>query len=195
MVLTSTPHRCCTPKKDCRISTILAGCFDGRLGSVGAVDTGPRRCESPWVLPQSPAPPSRALLHCSLTVVCAGSRWSWFDAGPAQNWLEMARVGLLHEGRDLLAKGCAYCTKAPRTRSTPNPPPVAPHPRAVHPGDAGSHRTDRVSPSGRLKPQLSRPAGAPTLSPSPRSYLMPRGRGFRVLCCLMTSESFGCHDI
>ena len=83
MVLTSTPHRCCTPKKDCRISTILAGCFDGRLGSVGAVDTGPRRCESPWVLPQSPAPPSRALLHCSLTVVCAGSRWSWLDAGSA----------------------------------------------------------------------------------------------------------------
>ena len=29
----------------------------------------------------------------------------------------------------------------------------------------------------------------------PRSCLMPRGRGFRVLCCLMTSESFGCHDI
>ena len=65
MVLTSTPHRCCTPKKDRRISTILAGCFDGRLGSVGAVDTGPRRSESPWVLPQSPAPFSQVLLHCS----------------------------------------------------------------------------------------------------------------------------------
>ena len=65
MVLTSTPHRCCTPKKDRRISTILAGCFDGRLGSVGAVDTGPRRSESPWVLPQSPAPFSQVLLHRS----------------------------------------------------------------------------------------------------------------------------------
>ena len=128
---------------------------------------------------------ARLLRHgpsCTAPVpaVYAGSRWSWFDAGPAQNWLEMARVGLLHEGRDPLAKGCAYCTKAPPTRSTPNPPPVAPHPRAVHPGDAGSHRTDRVSPSGRLKPQLSRPAGAPTLSPSPRSYLMSRARGLRV---------------
>ena len=65
MVLTSTPHRCCTPKKDRRISTIPSGCFDGRLGSVGAVDTGPRRSESPWVLPQSPAPFSQVLLHRS----------------------------------------------------------------------------------------------------------------------------------
>ena len=65
MVLTSTPHRCCTPKKDRRISTIPSGCFDGRLGSVGAVDTGPHRSESPWVLPQSPAPFSQVLLHRS----------------------------------------------------------------------------------------------------------------------------------
>ena len=36
---------------------------------------------------------------------------------------------LLHEGRDLLAKGCAYCTKAPPTQSASHPPPVAPHPR------------------------------------------------------------------
>ena len=60
---------------------------------------------------------------------------------------ELARVGLLHEGRDLLANGCAYCTKAPPTRSTPNPRPVAPHPRAVHPDDTGSHHSDRASPS------------------------------------------------
>ena len=50
---------------------------------------------------------------------------------------ESARVGLLHEGRDLLATGCVYCTKAPPTRSTPNSRPVAPHRRAVHPDDAG----------------------------------------------------------
>ena len=31
----------------------------------------------------------------------------------------LPRVGLLHEGRDLLAKGCAYCTKAPPTQSAP----------------------------------------------------------------------------
>ena len=42
-----------------------------------------------------------------------------------------ARVGLLHEGGDLLTEGCAYCTN-PRPRwSIPNPPPVAPEPRAV----------------------------------------------------------------
>ena len=130
---------------------------------------------------QSPALPSRVLLHRSLArrlrrvpVGMVGRRFR-FESRP-----ESAQVGLLHEGWDPLAKGCAYCTKAPPTRSTPNPPPVAPHPRAVHPGDAGSHRTDRVSPSGRLKPQLSRPAGAPTLSPSPRSYLMSRARGLRV---------------
>ena len=194
MVLTSTPHRCCTPKKDRRISTIPAGCFDGRLGSVGAVDTGPRRSESPWVLPQSPAPFSQVLLHRSRARSLRRVPVVIVRSGPAQNWLEITRVGLLHEGRDPLAKGCAYCTKAQPTRSTPNSRPVAPHPRAVHPGDAGSHRTDRVSPSGRLKQQLSRPAGAPTPSLPPRSYLMPRGRGLRVLCCLLTSETCECHD-
>jgi len=51
----------------------------------------------------------------------------------------LPRVGLLHEGRDLLAKGCAYCTKAPPTPSTPNP-------RAVHPDDDGSHHSDRACP-------------------------------------------------
>ena len=74
---------------------------------------------------------------------------------------ESARVGLLHEGRDLLATGCAYCTKAPPTRSTPNPRPVAPHPRAVHPDDAGNHHSDRGSLSGRANQQLSHPADTP----------------------------------
>ena len=73
-------------------------------------------------------PPDRLL-----TDVCAGSRWSWFDSGPAQSWPELARVGLLHEGRDLLAKGCAYCTKAPPTQSAPDPRPVAPHPSCSAP--------------------------------------------------------------
>ena len=44
--LTSTPHRCCTPKKNRRIPTIPARCFGGRLVHVSAVDTGPRRSES-----------------------------------------------------------------------------------------------------------------------------------------------------
>ena len=53
---------------------------------------------------------------------------------------------LLHEGRDLLAGGCAYCTKAPPTWSTPNPPPVAPNLRALRPDDAGSHPNDCEQP-------------------------------------------------
>ena len=71
------------------------------------------------------------------------ARRSWFDVGPG---LLPPRAGLLHEGRDLLAKGCAYCTKAPPTRSTPIPPPVAPHPRALRPDDAGSHPNDCEQP-------------------------------------------------
>ena len=43
---------------------------------------------------------------------------------------------VLHEGGDLLAGGCAYCTIAPPTWSTPIPPPVAPDPRAVASGCA-----------------------------------------------------------
>ena len=35
--------------------------------------------------------------------------------------------------------------------------------------------------------------GRPRRPPS-RSYLMSRVRGFRVLCCLLTSETFECHD-
>ena len=60
--------------------------------------------------------------------------------------LLLPRVGLLHEGRDLLATGGAYCTKAPPTRSTPDPPPVAPRPRAVHPDDDSSHPSNCEQP-------------------------------------------------
>ena len=47
------------------------------------------------------------------------------------------KVGLLHEGGDLLDEGCAYCTTAPATWSRPIPPLVAPGPRAVTSGCAG----------------------------------------------------------
>ena len=46
MVLTSQAHRRRPPKKNRRIPTIPAGCLDGRLVHVSAVDTGPRRSES-----------------------------------------------------------------------------------------------------------------------------------------------------
>ena len=63
------------------------------------------------------------LKHRALSGARAKARRSWFDADPASHRAGPApllpRVGLLHEGRDLLTKGCAYCTKAPPTRSTP----------------------------------------------------------------------------
>ena len=73
----------------------------------------------------------------------------------------LPRVGLLHEGRDPLTTGCAYCTKAPPTRSTPNPRPVAPHPRAVHPDDTGSHHSHRAG-LLRQAQAAALPSGRPT---------------------------------
>ena len=158
--LTLTPYRRCTPERNRSIPTIPAGCFDGRLGSVGAVDTGPRRSESgvlaarPGAPVTGPPPPFPARRPRRVW-------WSGFGFGPSQSWPDLARVGLLHEGRDLLAKGCAYCTKAPPTRSAPDPPPVAPHSRAVHPGDAVSRHSDQDSPSSKLKQQISHVTDAP----------------------------------
>ena len=69
MVLTLKAYRRRTPKKNRRISTIPAGCFDGRLVNVSAVDTGPRRSESgvlaaepgASVTGSPPSPPDRCL--------------------------------------------------------------------------------------------------------------------------------------
>ena len=160
-VLTLKAHRSRTPKKSRRISTIPAGRFDGRLGNVSAVDTGPRRSESgvlaAWtgasVTGSTPPFPARRLRWGPVVMVRLWPRPELARVLP--------RVGLLHEGRDLLAKGCAYCTKAPPTSSTPNPRPVAPRPRAVHPDDDGSHHSDRGSISDRSKQQLSHLADAP----------------------------------
>ena len=108
------------------------------------------------------------LKHRALSGARAKARRPWFDADPARtepapprSCPESARVGLLHEGRDLLATGCAYCTKAPPTRSTPNPRPVAPRPRAVRPDDAGSHHSDRAGPL-RQAQAAALPSGRPT---------------------------------
>jgi len=138
-----TAHR----RRNRRIPTIPAERADAGLANVSAVDTRPRRSESEVLTAQpstsvtGPPPPSPARHPRRGPVVRVRLR-------------PHLRVSLLHEGRDPLAKGCAYCTKAPPTTSTPNPPPVAPHPRAVHPDDAGS-------PSDRPKQQLSHLADAP----------------------------------
>ena len=63
---------------------------------------------------------------------------------------------LLHESRDLLAKGCAQCTKAPTTRSTPHPSPVVPGPRGVLRGPAPApHRKDAHVPWAATPENLS----------------------------------------
>ena len=50
---------------------------------------------------------------------------------PCSGWL-------LHEPRAVLAGGCAYCTNPRTPRSTPSSPPVAPDPRALRQGEAGT---------------------------------------------------------
>ena len=159
--LTLTSNRDCTPERNRRISTIPAGRADAGLVDVSAMDTGPRRSESgvlaaePGAYVSGPPPPSPA------------RRLRWGTEAMTRLWPrpELARVGLLHEGRDLLAKGCAYCTKVPPTPSAPNPRPIAPHLRAVHPDDAVRRHSDRVSPLRQAEaaalPSLSRLADAP----------------------------------
>ena len=173
--LTSTLHRRCTPKKNRRIPTISTGCFGGRLVHVSAVDTGPRGSESGVLTAEPgasitgpPAPlPDRRLRR--------GARRSGFDAGSAPL---LPRVGLLHEGRDLLTEGCAYCTRAPPTRSTPSPRPVAPHPRAVRPDDTGSHHSHRAGPlrqaqAAALPIRQTHPTG---VSEVMRQHIVEKGR-------------------
>ena len=64
MVLTSQAHRRCASGRNRRIPTICAGCFDGRIVHVSAVDTGPRKSESglltagPGISATGPPPPS-----------------------------------------------------------------------------------------------------------------------------------------
>ena len=119
------------------------------------------------------------LKHRALSGARAKARKPWFDADPARtepapprSCPESARVGLLHEGRDLLATGCAYCTRAPPTRSTPNPRPVAPHPRAVRPNDASRHPSSCEQP-GRSH-QRSEQWLPHTVGPPHQRLEMPR---------------------
>ena len=167
MVLTLKAYRRCTPERNRSIPTIPAGCTDVGPANVSAVDTGPHRSRSesgvrtaePGAPVTGPPPPSPAR-HLRWGLEAMTRRRLRFESH-----LGSARVGLLNEGRDLLATGCAYCTKAPPTTSTPNPPPVAPHPRAVRPDDAGSHHSDRVSllrqAEAAALPSLSHPTDPP----------------------------------
>ena len=70
MVLTLKAYRRHTPGRNRRISTIPAGRTDVGPVNVSAVDTGPRRNESPWGLRHGPAPPSQVRAHRPLPVAC-----------------------------------------------------------------------------------------------------------------------------
>ena len=131
MVLTSKAHRRRTPKISRRIPTIPTGCFDGWIVNVSAVDTGPR-----------------------------GSEFAGFLVEPGASVTGPPQAGLLHEGWDPLAKGCAYCTKVPLTCSTPAPPPVTPHPRAVHQMMPAATGVTGAAPLRQAEAQLSHLADA-----------------------------------
>ena len=167
-VLTSVPHWRCTLRGNLGIPWILAKRFYGGSVDVSAVDTKlPARSTPHGRSDQSAPSPRRATLRFLPDLL-----------GPPHGGLkDMVRrrlrptptpSRLLHEGRDLLAGGCAYCTKAPPTWSTPNPPPVAPNLRALRPDDAWSHPNDceqpGQSPTGEAsngnQDRSTRPTGA-----------------------------------
>ena len=124
-MLTSQAHRRRTTKKNSRIPTIPAGSIDAGPVNVSTVDTRPRRSESPWVLPQSPAPFSQVLLHRSLPAICAGSRWSWLDAGSALSLASSKPAprgsGSTGQGVCVLHEGPTY-PKCPPPFSSSTPP-------------------------------------------------------------------------
>ena len=136
MALTLAPLWRRTPRTNRGIPTILTGHFRSGLVDVSAVDTGlpsasaQRGSRGAARRPHprfDPTGPAQLLLG-------AWRLWSDVGSGPG-----LSEPRLLHEGRDPLAKGCAYCTKALPTWSTPIPPPIAPGPRALRPDDAGRH--------------------------------------------------------
>ena len=108
MVLTSTLHRCCAPRKNRSIPTISAGNIDGRLVHVSAVDTGPRRSESEVLTAEPgasatgppPPPPDRrvrwgleAMVRRRLRPAPAPSRSTPRGSGSTDH-----RLCVLHEG-------------------------------------------------------------------------------------------------
>ena len=96
----------------------VGGSRNGAAAPAARVVAGPRRALAP---PERPDPPPPSPSAPSKSAAASLVRYR----------PEPLRAGLLHEGREALARGCAYCTNARTPRSTPDPPPVAPDPRAV----------------------------------------------------------------
>ena len=92
-----------------------------------------------------------------LPAACAGSRWSWFDAGSAPSWPESVystRVGIYWPM-------VVHTARRPRLPAVPPTLIQYPDPRALRPDDAGSLHSDRVSPS---------PTGRSSSSPLRRTH-------------------------
>ena len=113
MVLTSVPHRRRAPPGNRKTPTFPVGILDVAPVNVSTVDTGPRGpCGTARHPPPGPHP----------TGSLSGAHSGPGDRGPTSALARaFSEPPLRHESRDLLAKGCAHCTKAPSTRSTPAP--------------------------------------------------------------------------
>lgn len=182
MVLTSSPHRCCTPRTNRGIPTIRTGHFRGGLVDVSAADTGLPSASAQRGScgaarrphPRSdPTGPARLLLG-------AWRLWSDVGSGPG-----LSEPPQLHEGRDPLAKGCVSCTKAPyleyphpsssstqasriATRRRRTPPDL---PRAASPAPGGKARSGN---RGRSISPLKGPEPEEDSPPVPGPSLKPR---------------------
>ena len=117
-VLTLTPNRDCSPRKNRSIPTIPAGRTDVGPANVSAVDTGLAGV-SPGFLRHGPAPPSQVRPRRSLPAACAGSGGQGSASAPPRVgpiWLELAcstRVGI-------------YWPRVVRTARRPHLPEVPP---------------------------------------------------------------------
>ena len=81
------------------------------------------------------------------------------------------------------------------TRADAAPPCAQPGPTYHRSYDNCSKRVLRVVGMGLCGAFLVGVSGYVVVRDPTRSYVKPRGRTPSALCCLMTSESFGCHDI
>ena len=162
MVLTSIPHRRCTPKKNRRIPTIPTGNIDSRLVHVSTVVTGPRRNESGALggtarrLRHRSAPPSCPLpargpvegRPFEITDMapppapCAGSRRSWFDAGSALSLASSRSTprgsGSTGHGLCVLHEGPTY-PQYPQPSSSSTPPSCSASRRRRQPPQSPGH--------------------------------------------------------
>ena len=147
MVLTSIRLRCCTPERNRIIPRISIGHFDVGLIDVSAVDTGLPVGSTPRDLGAGagrshpgagltlpcPAPPDPFEFRLSVPAAPTQHRPQPAPAprrSTARGWGSTGRgLCLLHE----------YCTKAPPTWSTPDPPSVDPHSRASQARHRPSH--------------------------------------------------------